>query len=180
MTQPLTASEVRIDLRSSEGAELRQIKAYRLIRNHTLLAGALGLIPVPILDALLASVVLVRMLRKLAELYGFQFESRQRLYAVFGSLFGGAALPLLLFPAVVSLVKLLPLVGTLAGMIAMPLVLTPAAYALGRTFLLHFEGGGTLLSFDPQELRQVLLAYYADGQRSASAAPASGPGASVP
>jgi hypothetical protein len=32
----------------------------------------------------------------------------------------------------------------------------------------HFEAGGTLLSFNPVKMRQVLRAYYEEGKREAA------------
>lgn len=169
MSEQKKASEPHVDLSSSDTAELREIKARRIIRNYSTGALLIGLIPVPLLDVALAVALQVRMLQQLSLHYGYKFESEQRVYSVLGSLFGGAALPLLLMPLLVSLIKFIPVLGTMPAMVAMPMILGSCSYATGRTFMQHFEAGGTLLSFNPVKARQVLRAYYQEGRKEAQA-----------
>lgn len=158
----------RVELISPEGAELRELKARRIVRNHSLATGAVGLIPLPLLDLMLMSAIQANMLKQLGELYGHPFADKQRINSILGGIVGGAALPPLLFPFFLSLIKIIPGLGTAAGIIAMPLTATPVSYAFGMTFIQHFESGGTLLTFNPKRMRQVLRAYYDEGKKSAS------------
>lgn len=167
MTDSRTTERPGISLLSPENAELREIKARRLVRNHALGTAAVGLIPLPLVDLVLMTAVQVRMLKKIGELYEQPFSGKQRLYELVGAAVGGAALPLLIVPVLMSLVKLIPVLGTGAGMIAMPLTAGPVSYALGLTFIQHFESGGTLLTFSPAKLRQTLRDYYEEGKKHA-------------
>lgn len=166
MAEEATQSEIKVENLSPEGAELRELKAHKLIRNYSLGAFMVGLIPIPILDLVLVVALQVRMLQKLGEHYGQPFQSRQRIQSVLASLLAGAALPYLLMPILFSLVKLIPVVGTIPAIITMPLLLSGTSYAIGRTFMQHYESGGTLLSFDPARMRAVFQAYYKKGQKA--------------
>lgn len=168
MSSTGTAEAPKIELLSPEQAELREIKARRIVRNHSLATAAIGLIPLPGVDLLLMIGIQVNMLKKLGEHYGQTFVGRQRVHSLLGGLVSGAALPMLLFPVLFSLVKVIPAIGTAAGMIAMPLTAGPVSYAVGLTFIQHFESGGTLLTFNPSKMRQVLRAYYDEGKRGNS------------
>lgn len=173
MAEEQKVEEARVEMLSPEGAARREETARVLVRNYSLASAAVGLIPLPFVDLALALAVQVRMLQKLSQHYGYTFESKQRIYAVVGSLFSGAALPLLIMPAIFSAVKLIPILGTVPSLLAMPVILGSCTFALGRTFQLHFEGGGTLLSFKPEAMRQTLRAYYRQGM-SEGKAPAAG------
>ncbi len=170
MAETQTIESPRVELLSPESAELREIKARRIVRNHALATAAIGLIPLPLVDIVLMTAVQTRMLKLLGEQYGHSFTGKQRVYELVGAAVGGTALPILIFPLLISLVKLIPGLGTAAGIIAMPLAAAPVAYALGMTFIQHFESGGTLLSFSPEQLRQMLRSHYNEGKKHSEAA----------
>lgn len=161
-----------LELLSPEAAERRESRARRIVRNHSLGTAAIGLIPIPLLDLVLMAALQVQMLKKVGEEYGQTFAGKQRAYELMGAAVGGAALQMLIFPALMSLVKLIPFLGTAAGIIAMPLTAGPVSYALGMTFIQHFESGGTLLTFNPTKLRQTLRAHYDAGKKHADVEPA--------
>lgn len=182
MSSTQTADAPGVDQSSPEEVELRKTKARRIVRNHALATAAIGLIPLPGLDLLAMIGIQVNMLKKLQEHYGQVFAGKSRIYSLLWGLLSGAALPVLLFPVLFSLLKVIPIVGTAAGMIAMPLTSGPVAYAVGRTFMQHFESGGTLLTFNPAQMRQVLKRFHSKGQAggtagASAAAPASAPSA---
>lgn len=152
-------------LLSPEEAEQREAKARKIVHIHSLMTILAGLVPIPFVDLLAMGIIQGRMLKKVGEVYGHSFTGEQRRYTILGVLVGGVALPVLMIPFLGSLIKLIPVVGTAAGIIAMLLASGPVSYALGLTFIQHFESGGTLLSFKPAKLRKVLRDYYEQGQR---------------
>ncbi|MFM7199343.1 MAG: YcjF family protein [Myxococcota bacterium] len=157
---------VKVEVSSPEAAELRRLKALALVRNYSLGALAVGLIPLPLLDLVFAVVVVGRMLQKLAPAYGYPFEGEHRKYSLWGAIIGGLLVPMLLVPAALSLLKFIPVIGTVPGMIAMPIVLYASTYSVGRVFIQHFESGGTLLTFDPARVKQHLRSYYDEGLKA--------------
>lgn len=149
-------------------AEEREERAYTLVQRYALGVGALGLVPIPVLDILPMTWLLLLMLRDLGALYGQSFSGKQRRYEVLGALLGGVALPALTFPTLLSVAKWIPGVGTAVATLILPLFAGTIAYAVGLTFIQHFETGGTLLSFNPKALRRVFIAYYNEGRDSAA------------
>lgn len=154
-----------VTILSPEEAEKREAKARRTVLLHALVTVLAGLLPIPFLDLLVMSFIQVRMLKKVGEIYGYSFTGEQRRYELLGVLMGGVALPVLMVPVWGSLLKLLPVIGTFGGILAVMLSTGPLSYALGLTFIQHFESGGTLLSFEPGKMRQVLRAYYKQGRQ---------------
>ncbi|HAE48854.1 MAG TPA: GTPase, partial [Tistrella mobilis] len=61
---------------------------------------------------------------------------------------------------VASLVKAVPVVGTVIGLAVSPTVSYAVTYAIGRVFIQHFETGGTLLNFNPDQLREHFKAEF--------------------
>lgn len=165
MDEETKQSEPTVESISPEGAELRELKAHKIVRNYTLGAFFVGLIPIPVVDLILVVGMQIRMLQKIGLHYGQPFESGARIRSILGSLLAGGALPYLLMPLLFSLVKLIPVIGTIPAMITMPLLLSGTSYAIGRTFIQHYESGGTLLTFDPARMRAVFQAYYKEGRK---------------
>ena len=139
-----------------------------LVRRMSLWSAGAGIIPVPLLDFAAITGVQLKMVRDLARLYGVPFEE-VRTKAIIGSLVGG------LFPFNAAMgvgglagvwYKAIPGVGPFLGMVTMPIAAGAANYALGRLFLEHFEGGGTLLDIDVAKMR----ARYATEAKSAAVA----------
>lgn len=131
------------------GAE-RFAQGEALVRRMSWWSAGAGVIPVPLLDLAAISGVQFKMVRDLALMYGVPFEA-VRTKAIITSLIGG------LFPFNAAMgvgglagiwYKAIPGVGPFLGMVTMPVAAGAANYAIGRLFLEHFEGGGTLLDID--------------------------------
>ena len=65
----------------------------------------------------------------------------------------------------------------------MPVFASASTYAVGHTFIHHFESGGTLLDLDPAKVRDYVARQYQEGRdnllgrkpvEAAPAAPAGG------
>ena len=69
------------------------------------------------------------------------------------ALLSGAS-SVLLIKGLASLAKAIPVLGTLAsGSIAISGA--SVTYAVGEVFIRHFESGGTLLDFDPKQVKDL-------------------------
>ena len=116
-----------------------------------------GIIPVPVVDLVALSGVQLRMLQKLTQLYEIPF-SKNVGKSVISALLGGI-LPTYATAGVAgSLAKVVPLGGTATGMMTMSVFGGASTYALSKVFIQHFESGGTLLTFDPNKVKE----YFAD------------------
>lgn len=115
---------------------------------------ALGLVPVPIFDAIALAAAQLKMVHSLAKIYDIEFSNNLG-KSLIASLLGGA-IPLSFRTTLYSLSKGVPYLGQTVGILGMSILSGSSTYALGKVFIQHFESGGTLLDFDPEKMR----AYY--------------------
>jgi uncharacterized protein (DUF697 family) len=126
----------------------------------------IGLIPLPVIDFMALTALQLGMIRKLSNIYGFEF-SKDLGKSFIGSLIGSGT-PLLIFKPAASLIKLIPVVGQAVGMVTMPVIAGASTYALGKVFKKHFEAGGTFLSFDPERMKKYYKEKFGEGKEVAS------------
>ncbi len=141
-------------------ARLDRIKAVRgLIRRRSYWSGGLGLIPFPLIDVAAITAVQVKMLMDIAKNYPIESNGNRARTAVSALVAG--VLPVALGGSVISAFKFVPGIGQVAGVLAVPALAAASTIAIGRVFLEHFESGGTLLDFDPEEMRAYFMSEFA-------------------
>lgn len=122
-------------------------------------AGILHLpLPLPWVDMVALTGVHLRMLSKLADMYGVPFRENGVKSIVTTLL--GTIISTNLGVTLGSLLRVVPLVGPIIGIAAMPGLYSAATYAIGRVFVTHFESGGTFLDFDPQKTRAYFVSEF--------------------
>ncbi|WP_435141579.1 YcjF family protein [Pseudopelagicola sp. nBUS_19] len=124
---------------SVEGQELLAEKA---IRNHMMSAGAVGLVPIPLVDVAGITAVQVSLIRRLAEIYGTSYSERAVRNTI-GSLVGGVAGHGLGVYTAMSVARFLPF-GGLFSLASLSVVAGGTTYALGRVYQRHFDEGGSV------------------------------------
>lgn len=161
-TDPAKSATVRDDIKVEVKAEAtvpaadpvsRIGRAEAIIQRNLLWSLGAGLLPLPLLDVVLASGVQVKMLKELSDLYEVKFTEslvKKALISLLSSVGGVAAGTAL----GASISKLVPVVGTTLGVATLPVFVGTFTYATGRIFLMHFESGGTFLDFDPHAMRK--------------------------
>jgi uncharacterized protein (DUF697 family) len=122
-----------------------------------------GLIPVPFVDLAAVTGVQLKMLSDLSNLYGVKF-SENKGKAIISALLGSIVPNSLAGGGVGSILKMVPFVGTLLGGISMSLFSGAATYAIGKSFIQHFESGGTFLDFDPVKVKDYFGKQFEEGQ----------------
>jgi uncharacterized protein (DUF697 family) len=122
-----------------------------------------GLIPVPFVDLAAVTGVQLKMLSDLSKLYEVKF-SENRGKAIIGALLGSIVPNSLAGGGVGSLLKMVPLVGPILGGISMSLFSGAATYAIGKSFIQHFESGGTFLDFDPVTVKDYFNKQFEEGK----------------
>ncbi|MGB0847933.1 MAG: YcjF family protein [Thiolinea sp.] len=132
--------------------EAQEVAANGIVKNHIIASIALGLVPVPLFDLAALTATQMSMLRNLSEHYDVSFEESGS-KALLTSLVGGS-LPVLGAVGFSSFIKLIPGIGTLGGSASLSIVAGAVTYAIGQTFIMHFEQGGTFEDFDPKLARE--------------------------
>lgn len=155
------------DLIDKFSAATRMTAGENAIRNHVMVAFALGLVPVPVFDFAMLTTNQVKMVHTLGGIYGVPSFHGNRLKAVILSLVSGA-LPVLGVQGLSSGIKVMPGIGSLVGSGSVAVSGGLLTYAVGRVFLEHFESGGTYLNLDTKKARERLKQELKSGRRTVS------------
>jgi uncharacterized protein (DUF697 family) len=129
--------------------------AHRLLAHYRRWTIAMASAPLPLMDAALVSGVQIRMLSRLAKLYGVPFE-RVRVAGLLSALFGGWTPYTITTGFAGAAARLAPGLGTLIGIATSIGTSVLATETIGKMFIQHFEEGGTFLDFEPKKYRERL------------------------
>ena len=132
--------------------EARLQRAQSTVRRNMYYAMGAGILPLPLFDVVAITGIQLNMLRQLSKLYDRKFTEGVAKKAVLSLLvgIGGVGVGGIIGA---SLFKLIPFVGVPLGIASVPVVSGAFTHAVGQTFVMHFEAGGTLLDFDPKAMR---------------------------
>jgi len=135
--------------------------AQQIVKKHMLLALAVGLLPLPLIDVAALTAIQLRMLSKLSSLYNVDF-SDQLGKSVIGSLVGSGGSVVASTTTTRLVMHLIP-GGWVAGMVSTAAFAGASTYAVGKVFTEHFASGGTFLTFDPEKVRKYYEQQFAQG-----------------
>lgn len=134
-----------------------------MIKNYSMGAMGIGLLPLPLVDLVALSGVQVKLLYELSKFYDVEFskEKGKNLIAALVA----SCVPVAVAGPIASLVKFVPFIGATTGALTGVAVFGAATYALGKVFVQHFESGGTFLNFDPFAVRDFFAEQYKEGRK---------------
>jgi uncharacterized protein (DUF697 family) len=153
--------------KADAGEESVSLSAQKIINGSMLLAAGAGAIPVPIWDTAAIMAVQVKMIGDLAAHYGVPFQKNLGKTAL-AALIGGLAPGLLAQGSAGMFLKILPGIGSLFGAIAQPAFAAGLTYGVGKVFVSHFEGGGSLVDFDAKDFKDTLTSEVKAGIKKVS------------
>ena len=145
--------------------DVQESQAHRIINKYTWWSMGAGLLPLPLVDMPVILGVRMRMLYMLSKNYHVPF-SRDPGKKVISFLLG-AVIPVSLTKTVGRTLQWVPFVGPMIGWMSMPLFTGATTYAIGQSFMMHFESGGTFLDFDPAKVRAFFREEFEKGQKLA-------------
>jgi uncharacterized protein (DUF697 family) len=132
-------------------AARRRLLAGRIVERHAAYSAVGGVIPLPIANVASITAIIVRMVRRLSDLYCVPFE-RDRARAILVGLLGGATPTGLAAVTTSTLVYVIP-GANLVGLAVSSVAGSACTRAIGRVFVEHFEDGATLTDFPTIEGR---------------------------
>lgn len=147
---------------------LRAAQAMEIVKRNMLWSAAAGVVPMPLLELVAITGIEVKLVNELADHYKVPFRKDLAKTAVL-SLVGGLGSVALGKMVALSSMRVIPVVGQLVAAVSVPGMAAAVTYALGRVFVSHFEAGGTLLDFDPAEMRAYFRAEFDKGLKQATA-----------
>lgn len=130
---------------------LCRLKARQAVRDHALLAGGAMVIPVPFLDMAAEAAIQVRMVKRLAEIYGVDFAEERAKTLVVAALGGFSA-----GWAAAGLLRYASFAMYFANFWPSALLSAAITYAIGQVFIHHFEKGGGLHDLSPEAAASIL------------------------
>jgi uncharacterized protein (DUF697 family) len=145
-------------------------KAVKIVDLYSKMAAVVGLLPGNILNFAAILAVMVTMVWRIATTFGHR-DGKNRIRGSIMALIG-AVIPTGIGHGIAAMVIAIP--AMIAGSVLYFLVTPVLAYALtkavGNTFVMHFESGGTLLNFDPKGFQEYFLKEFqeAGGQFKAA------------
>lgn len=144
-------------------ASERLDEAHGIVQNNIYWAMGAGVLPFPVFDLIAITGVQLKMLRQLSSHYDIPFREGLAKKAVTSLLvgLGGVGIGGIIGA---SLFKSLPVLGTSLGVVSIPVISGMLTHAVGRTFIMHFESGGTLLDFDPGDMRDYFRQEFSDSK----------------
>ena len=150
-----------------------------IVKLHSKIAAAVGLLPGGLLNFVGVLAVQVPMVFRIARKFGHNV-SKEQVRGVLMSLFGsvipgiigqGTGLALAAIPAVAA--------GTVVYFVATPILAYALTRAVGNVFIMPFESGGTLLTFDPKAFTEYFVNEFKQAGGSVRQADESVPGQKV-
>jgi uncharacterized protein (DUF697 family) len=125
---------------------VRQNEASSIVNTYMGWTSGASLLPAPLVDIALVTMIQIKMVADLAKLYNVPFSKNIAKTIIAGLL--GSLVPVGLVRGTSSLLKAVPGIGTALGIISAPAFTSASTYAIGRLFIQHFENGGSLMDFD--------------------------------
>lgn len=113
-----------------------------IIQKHVIYAMTAGAIPIPLADLVAVSAIQYDMIKQLADNYGADYDSNKG-KTLASSLVGAAVVRV-----GSSLIKAIPGIGTALGIGTQVITAGATTYAMGRILDTHFQGNGTIESFN--------------------------------
>ena len=160
-------------------SEVSQNEANSIIRKHVYASMGVSMSPIPFTDIILANTFQLRMLRKLARLYGESFASLSDLKSISSVLkyfvsfiddaaiviFSRTSLSTMSSRLVLSAAKFIPGIGQTVGVVTLPVLTGATTYAIGKVYNKHFATGGSFLTFDPEKAKKYYAKMFEEGKK---------------
>ena len=142
---------------ASARRQQQHVEAQRQIQRHSAASMASGLIPLPLVDLAAVFTIQLKLLHSLARVYEVAFRADLGRSAIASLI--SSALPMAAGVRLgASLAKPVPALGQTVATGTLVLLNGAITYAIGQVFVQHFATGGTLLTFDPEAMRD----YFAE------------------
>lgn len=150
------ATETADDV-TEEGPADPVAESMRIVGQHAKIAALVGLLPGGLVNFVAILSIQVPMVMRITRAFG-QKASREQVRGVLLS-FSSAMLPGMVGQGAGLAIGSVTAVATglVVSIIATPILAYAVTRAVGNTFIMHFQSGGTLLTFDPQAFTEYFI-----------------------
>lgn len=153
-----TAEEVLSDEINQEPADKKNIDfrhqlAQQSVKNWAQWAAVAGFIPVPVVDTAAIAGLQIKLISELCKIY--QVEFKKELAASIITSLAGAGVATMFSTALGStFTRYIPVVGSTISAVTQPALSYATTYAIGVTFVKHFENQGSLVDFNIKDTKE--------------------------
>ena len=167
LTEEKTADQVSakpdVHIMQDESDSDRHREAMVIVKTWSQWSVVAGMTPVPLLDTIVLSGTQIKLIQLLCKHYDVPFEHKVAL-AVATGLVGSTATITIAGGITRSLLKNVPILGQIFNWTVEPALSFGSTYAIGATFVRHFEANGNLLSFQGEQMKEYAAEQYQKGK----------------
>ncbi|MEI7567973.1 MAG: hypothetical protein WCJ34_00900 [Alcaligenaceae bacterium] len=153
-------------------AEVKNPQARVVIKQWAQWSAVGSMVPAPFMGTILISAAQIKMIHALCKSYDVPFERNLAVVVATGLVGGSAASGLAELLSRIA-IKTIPYLGTVFSLAVEPALSYASSYAIGMSFVKHFEAGGTLANFNASEMKSYFsenvarcLAYFRDRKKN--------------
>ena len=153
-------------------SEIKNVDAKRIIQQWARWSALGSMVPTPFVGTFLISAAQIKMIHALCKSYEVPFQ-RNVAVAVATGLVGGSVASGLAQVLGRIAIKMVPYAGAAFTIAAEPALSYASSYAVGMSFVKHFEDGGNLADFNAKEMKSYFsenvsrcLSYMRDRKKS--------------
>ena len=153
-------------------AEVKNPKATVVIKHWAQWSAVGSMVPAPFMGTIFISAAQIKMIHALCKSYDVPFQ-RNLAVAVATGLVGGSVASGLAGLLGRIAIKTVPYLGAVFSFAVEPALSYASSYAIGMSFVKHFEAGGTLDNFNAREMKSYFsenvarcLAYFRDRKKN--------------
>ncbi|MDR3122170.1 MAG: YcjF family protein [Treponema sp.] len=150
-------------METSPGRIIIRARVEELVKNRSLLAAGMGLVPVPVFNIVSTAAIQVSMVQSITRLYNVEVK-KSWIKNVITSALGGLGSAALSGTAAKSL-GAAPLVGVSLAALSAPAMNGLTTYAIGYMFIRYFESPEGFLKANTRALREWFAEGFKDGRK---------------
>jgi uncharacterized protein (DUF697 family) len=127
--------------------------AAAVIKRYATYSAVTGLVPLPVIDAMVLTGIQVKMISALAEVYQKPF-SQDAVKGYAAAIVGGVLPVSPLAGTAIHAVRFIPFIGPLLGITVVPAFASALTWAVGKVFANHFETGHDLFNVEINDMKE--------------------------
>lgn len=152
-------NEINQAISEEAGIDFRHKLAQQTVKNWSQWATVAGFIPVPVVDTAAISGVQIKMIHDLCNVYGVEFK-KELVVSIVGALVGGSVATVFSSSIGSFVARQIPVVGGVLSAVTQPAMSYASTYAVGMTFVKHFEKSGSLIDFNVDDAKGFFKERY--------------------
>ncbi len=150
--EEILSDEVQPQAEGEASVDFRNQLAHQSVKNWAQWAAVAGFIPVPIVDTAAITGLQIKLISELCKIYQVEFK-KELVVSIISSLAGAGVATLFSTTIGSTFARYIPVVGTTISAITQPALSYASTYAIGVTFIKHFEKQGSLIDFDAKDAK---------------------------